>query len=492
MSSRLRVFLANLGRHTRTFPLVTPPVGLLALAAYLREHLPVDVRIINQRLENCPVEEVVRRARDFEADVVGFSCFTTSSHYLPEAVSQARAALPNALIMVGGPHASSAKAHVLNECEAHVVAPGEGELITTAVLQRYMEGTRDFSDIPGLIWRDKNGDITINPGLVPQVEELDTLPMPAWDLIDLPAYWRKQSIAPVYRRRYASLVSSRGCPYQCIWCHKIFRKAIRTHSPERVVEEIAWLMKTYGINDFEFLDDNFNFYSKRVLAIHDLIKERNLKTRVCFPTGLRSDLLTHEVIDALVSFGMYQASFALETASPRLQKYTCKNLNIAKLLEAGAYATAKHVYCNVFCMLGFPTETEEEIRLTIDTACASPFHTASFYTVTPFPGTPLYDMVAQTHPEKLSRLRYNDMDFSGMRVNLTELSDEALFTYQRHAMHKFYSNPRRIYRLLRSHPQSWMLPAFVPIFLYRATKGLIPTKREWAGSSVSALDYTRK
>ncbi|HPU98469.1 MAG TPA: radical SAM protein [Candidatus Hydrogenedentes bacterium] len=472
MSKKLRVFLANLGRHTRTFPLVTPPVGLLALAAYLREKLPVDVQIVNQRLENCEVDEVIRRARDFNADVVGFSCFTTSSHYLPDAVDQAREALPNALIMVGGPHASSAKAHVLKECNAHVVVPGEGELTVTAVLQRYLDGTRAFDDIPGLIWRNDSGEITINPGLIPQIDDLDSLPMPAWDLIDLPAYWKKQSIAPVYRRRYASLVSSRGCPYQCIWCHKIFRKAIRTHSPQRVADEIEWLMKTYRINDFEFLDDNFNFYPKRVLELHDEIKKRGLMTRICFPTGLRSDLLTHEVIDALVDLGMFQASFALETASPRLQKYTCKNLNIAKLMEAGSYASSKRVYCNIFCMLGFPTETEEEIRLTIDTACASPFHTASFYTVTPFPGTPLYDIVAQTHPEKLSRLRYNDMDFSGMQVNLTDLPDEKLFGYQRQAMRKFYSSPRRIWRLLRAHPQPWMLPAYVPIFTYRATKGL--------------------
>lgn len=475
MNKRLRVYLANLGRHTRTFPLVTPPMGVLALAAYLRRHLPVEIRIVNQRLENCTVDEVVRRARAFEADIVGFSCFTTSSHYLPAAVSQVREALPDALILVGGPHASSAKAHVLKECDAHVVVPGEGELTTTAVLQHYLEGSRDFSDIPGLIWQDTAGNITINPGLIPQIEELDTLPMPAWDLIDLPAYWRKQSIAPVYRRRYASLVSSRGCPYQCIWCHKIFRKAIRSHSPQRVTDEIEWLMKSYSINDFEFLDDNFNFFPKRVLELHDEIKRRGLNTRLCFPTGLRSDLLTREVIDAMIDLGMYQASFALETASPRLQKYTCKNLNISKLMEAGAYATSKRVYCNLLCMLGFPTETEDEIQLTINTACASPFHSASFYTVTPFPGTPLYDLVAQTHPEKLSRLRYNDMDFSGMRVNLTDLPDEKLFGYQRLAMRKFYNNPRRLWRLLRSHPQPWMLPAFGPIFLYRATKGLLST-----------------
>ena len=464
------------------FPLVTPPIGLMALAAYLRDRLPVEPVIVNQRLENCTPEEIVRRAVALGAEAVGFSVFTTSSYLLPEVARLTREALPKALIMVGGPHASSAKALVMDEADVDVVVPGEGELATEAVLRSLQEGSRDFSAVPGLIWRDVSGEVVVNPGHLPHVEDLDTLPMPAYDLIDLPAYWKIQSIAPVFRRRYASLVSSRGCPYQCIWCHRIFGKAIRINSPERVADETAWLMKTYGINDFEFLDDNFNFYPKRVLQFCDLVHGRGMKIRMAFPTGIRADLLNDEVIDALVDTGMYQCSFALETASPRLQKFTCKNMNLEKLLTTGARTAARHVYTNVFCMLGFPTETEEELRLTIETAAKSPFHTASFYTVTPFPGTALYDLVQREHPEKLAGLRYDDMDFSGMRVNLTELPDETLFYYQRLALRKFYMNPMRIARLLRSHPQSWMLPAYIPIFLYRATKGILPSRNNCPNS----------
>lgn len=467
------------------FPLVTPPLGLMALAAHLRSRLPVEPVIVNQRLENCTAEEVVRRAVAFGADAVGFSVFTTSAYLLPELARLTREALPKALILVGGPHASSAKAAVMDEADVDVVVPGEGELATEAVLKTFMEGTRDFSGIGGVIWRDSSGEVMVNSGPLPQVEELDSLPMPAYDLIDLPAYWRVQSIAPIFRRRYASLITSRGCPYQCIWCHRIFGKSIRMHSPERIVEEIAHLSKTYGINDFEFLDDNFNFIPKRVLDFSALTGSRGLKLRLAFPTGIRADLLTNDVIDALVQAGMYQCSFALETASPRLQKYTCKNMNLEKLMAAGERTAAKHVYTNIFCMLGFPTETEEELGQTISTAAASPFHTASFYTVTPFPGTALYDLVERQNPEKLKGLRYDDMDFSGMRVNLTDLPDETLFYYQRLALRRFYMNPRRIARLVRSHPQPWMLPAYVPIFLYRATKGMLPGFRRSASGNPS-------
>jgi anaerobic magnesium-protoporphyrin IX monomethyl ester cyclase len=192
---------------------------------------------------------------------------------------------------------------------------------------------------------------------------------------------------------------------------------------------------------------------------------------------LRADLLTEPAMDALIDAGMFWCCFALETASPRLQKYTCKVMNIPRLLAAGEHVTRRGVFCNLYCMLGFPTETEEEIRQTIDTACASSFHTASFYTVTPFPGTTLYDQVKAQHPDKVKDLRYDDMDLSSMRVNLTDLTDERLFYYQRAALRRFYGNPRRLMRMVRNHPQSWMLPAYIPIFLYRATKGLLPSMR---------------
>jgi radical SAM superfamily enzyme YgiQ (UPF0313 family) len=99
-------------------------------------------------------------------------------------------------------------------------------------------------------------------------------------------------------------------------------------------------------------------------------------------------------------------------------------------------------------------------------------HTASFFTVTPFPGTPLYDMVFQDHPEKIRDLRYDDMDLSGMRVNLTDLPAEVLYAYQRKANRQFYLNPRRILRLLRDYPKPHYLPLYALIFLYHLTKGM--------------------
>jgi len=468
----LRIFLVNVGLRPPLYPLVTPPMGLLYLAAYLRSKFDAAIHILNQRLENCPPAEVVRQAREFNADVVGFSVMTTTAYLLPDLVRRTREALPESMILLGGPHVSSVGKEVLEKTAADAAVPGEGELTVEHILHAREAGS-GFEDIPGLIWREKTGEIRVNPGTVQQVNDVDMLPRPAYDLIDLPAYWRHQSIAPIVRRRYISLVSSRGCPYRCMWCHNIFGKSIRMHSPERMVEEIEYFQRTYGVNEFEFLDDNFNLRVPRMIQFSEQLRHRGIRVKLAFPTALRGDILTQEGVDALKEAGMYMCGFSLESGSPRIQEMTQKRLDIPKFLKNVEMTAAKRVYIAGFCMMGFPTETEEELQQTIDVATYSDFHTASFFTVTPFPGTPIFELVKQQRPEKLVNLRYDDMDFSSMRVNLTDLPDNVLYAYQRKALRSFFFNPRRIRRLVRDYPKPHFLPMYLPIFLYRASKGVL-------------------
>lgn len=446
-------------------------MGLLYLAAHVRKTLDVEIRIINQRLENFPPEEIVRQISEFKADVVGLSSLTTAAGMLQAISRDVRRVLPEALIVFGGPHVSATGMACLEGGAADLALPGEGELGFEQIVRAWQEKA-GYEKIPGLIRRTSAGEIVANPGSAPTIEDLDSLPMPAYDLIDLPAYWRQQSIAPVRGRRYVSLVSSRGCPYSCMWCHKIFGKRIRFHSAERVLDEIEYFAKTYHVNDFEFLDDTFNFDIARVLAFSDGLRRRGLRIRLAFPTAIRGDLVTQEVVDALYESGTYLCGYSLETGSPRLQQMMGKNLNIPKFLKAVEMTAARRIYITGFCMMGFPTETEEELQLTIDVACASRFHTASFFTATPYPGTPLFDYVKQHNPEKLAGLNYENVDLSAMNVNLTDLPNETLYNYQRKAMRKLFLNPRRLASLVMAYPQPWKLPLYAPIFLNRATKGL--------------------
>ncbi len=469
---RLRLFLANCGQRSLNYFLTTPPMGILYLAGYLRTKLDLDILLVDQRAENCSVDELARRAIQFDADVVGFSSITTSAFMLGELTRKVREGLPDALIVLGGPHPSAFRAEALEATSADAAVPGEGELTLEHLLRSHLEGG-DYGAIPGLIWRAQDGEIVTNPGSTPLVDDLDSLPFPAYDLINVRDYWPLQSLAPIGRRKYISLVSSRGCPYQCMWCHDVFGKQHRAHSPERIVEEIQYFQELYGPNEVEFLDDVFNLSRRRVLAFCDLANRRGLRFKIAFPNAVRTDLLTRDVVDSLADTGWYYSAFALETASPRLQEFTGKRLDIGRFLEGVEMSVGKGIFSNGLAMLGFPTETEEELRSTIDTMVDSPLHIASFFTVTPFPKTRLYELVQQRNPEKLQGVKYAGSDYANIHVNCSELPDEVLFAYQRKANLRFFLKPSRVYRILRDFPQRRYLPTYIPSFLLRVTKGLL-------------------
>ena len=334
------------------------------------------------------------------------------------------------------------------------------------------EGDGDLDDVPALIWRAADGSVHANPGPPEIVEDLDDLPMPAYDLIDLPAYWRHQTIAPMIRRKYVSLLTSRGCPFRCIYCHNIFGKRLRMHSAERVVDEIAWFTKKYQIDDVEFIDDLFNVKPARTFEVSELLRRRDIHIRLAIPNGIRADLLSPEVADALVDAGLYHCMIALESGSDRVQRLIRKNLNIPKFLEACEDVSRHGVYVHTCCMLGFPTETEAELQQTIDVACEAKTHTTSFFTVIPFPGTSLYDLAKEHCPEKLPQVNYDNATYNTIKVNLTDLPDEVLFAYQRKAVLRYFLNPARIARLILNYPAPWLLPLYAPILISRALRGI--------------------
>ncbi len=473
---RLRIFLAHIGQKQLLYPLVSPPLGIMYLGAYLRSRFDTDIQLVNQKLDNISDDNLVKMAADFNADIVGFSVLTTSAHTLNSLTKKCRSKLPSALIVIGGPHVSAFGPDVLEGSSADAAVAGEGEVPMEQIIHAHFE-CGSLEDVPGIFRKNKDGEIVKNAGETPQVKDLDTLPMPAYDLINLPSYWKHQSMPPIPRRKYASLLSSRGCPFKCIFCHRIFRKTIRKHSAERMTEEIRYLQKKYNINDIEFLDDIFNIDSSRVFEFSKLVRQKNIKTKIAFPNALRSDLLTYEIIDALIEAGMYFCSFALESGSHRIQKMIKKNLDIQLFLKNIEYAARNKVFTNGFAMLGFPTETAKDLKATIDVACKSMLHTISFFTVTPFPNTELYTYIMRTNPEKLSAIKYDDITFCGTTVNLSDVSDKEFFQYQRKANHSFYFNPNRIMRILRDFPQPYLLPLYLPIVMHRFTKGLILSKK---------------
>lgn len=464
----IRFFIASVGHKTFRYPWLTPPVGIMSLAAVVRERFDAEVCLINQRLYNMPDDALVKKAVSFSADIVALSSFTPNKYHLIAICEKIKQVLPSALVLVGGPHAAAVGSEVLRETCADIAVPSEGESVLEMILERYLSD-QSWHEIPGISWRDASGEIVNNPGKIELIQDLDTLPFPAYDLDDLPGYWRTQFLPPGARKSYMTLVTSRGCPYGCKWCHSIFGRKFRAHSAERIIQEILYYNKTYGVSDFEFQDDIFNMDHARLIEFCELVHKHNLKLKLSFPNGLRTDILEESEIDALVSAGTILSAFALETGSPRLQLEMGKRLDIGRFLHNVEYATRKGIFGAGFIMLGFPTETAAEMKMTIDVTCSSALHFASFFNVTPFPNTEIYDMALKSHRDKILNYDYTSYDFTSSRFNVSAEPDEVVWKLQREANRRFYS-PKRIYRIIRDVPTRYQLFMYAPQFFARQIK----------------------
>jgi anaerobic magnesium-protoporphyrin IX monomethyl ester cyclase len=465
----LKIFLASVGFRKSSMG-TTPPLGIMYIAAYLRLKFNTDIRIVNQKINNLPNDQLVKQAKDFEADVIGLSTLTMNAYSLPHITGKLKTALPGALIAIGGPHVSAFGSKSLNGNLADVAVPYEGEVAFEAVINDFLNNG-DMSRIPGIFRRTQDG-IVSNPGIIPLVEDLDSLPFPAYDLIDLRPYWKVFAQTPLPPKKYVTLFSSRGCPFGCIYCHRIFGNKLRTHSAERIIEEIKYYKKKYGVNNFEFSDDIFNHDKKRLFETCDRIGKLEIKLQLSFPNGLRLDELRKDSMDALTDAGMYDCACPLESGSPRIQKLIGKNLNIPKYLENVKYLVSKRIFTFGFVMMGFPTETEEDLKQTLEVTCRSKLHTATIFTLTPFPGTRIYDIISKNNAEKLKNIHYDDNQYSHMKHNFADVPDDILFYYQRKANRDFYFNPSRITRILRDFPERRKLPLYIPEFFKRLSKGL--------------------
>lgn len=432
----------------------TPPLGVLYLASYLRKHLGAEVRVADVLQMKDPAQEVASAVRDTRPDLVGLSGLTCEAFMLHHAAEIVRSVQPGVPVVAGGPYPSSDPARILNDPNIDAAAVGEGEATLLEVARCIQEEGPNwkshYSDIAGLASLGEDGAVQYSPPR-PPIDDLDSLPPPAWDAIDIRWFWTHRSMTTAGVRPYMPIFTSRGCPYQCTYCHNLFGRKFRARSPESVLEEMAGLQRTYGVNDFEFLDDSVNVDRRRFVAILTGLLDRGLHPMLHFPNGVRTDRLTEEEIRLIHRVKAGEISVAVETASPRLQKHTKKNLDLDKVRRNIELMADLRIFTRGFFMLGYPTETEEELLATINYAATSRLHLASFHITNPFPGTAIFEEFKALGklPEDVNPIDY---EYVGAPFNASEVSDARFRALFRQAYTRFYFRPMRILRILRDRP----------------------------------------
>ncbi|MBI5490714.1 MAG: B12-binding domain-containing radical SAM protein [Deltaproteobacteria bacterium] len=451
---------------------VTQPLGILYLGAVLREHGYRNVRLLDMRPERMATAQVMQDMRRFRPRLLGLSSLSYEAETVAELVEATRRFDPSIHIALGGPFPSSMKEKTFELAAADSICVGEGERIVLRLADGVAAGELPpgdgAADIPGLLFRGRPASDSARD--LSYIEDLDTLPLPAWDLLDLTKYFGITNFNYFLRHpNYMSVMTTRGCPYRCAYCHNVHGKTFRKRSVEHVLREIHALVRDHGISEIHFIDDSFNLDLPRAKTIFDELAKLRPRISIAFPNGLRCDRIDEEFLVKARAAGTYKINYAVETASPRLQKKIRKNLDLEKVREMIRIGDRLDILGHGFFMLGFPTETEDEMRATIDYALSSRLHTANFFVVQPFEGTDIHQMFRERHPEMVNDA--GQFDYYRANFEIYEIPRSRLQRLVQEAHLRFFLAPWRVARLVRLVPRPFDLLRGAVRLAYRGVLG---------------------
>ena len=443
------------------------PLGIMSLAAAAREHGHPDQHILDMKVERWSVADAADALEALQPNVIGLSAMTYEAGCMHELARELRRRLPDTKIVCGGPHPSVAADDVMADPSIDFVVRGEGEETFCELLDGIRDGRQDYTDCQGLHWRDATGAVHAELDRAAP-KDLDLLPHPAWDLIDHEKYKAIPRGGVIYaHREFATMFSSRACPWRCTYCHNSYGKVFRERSPENVLSEIDLLVTKYGVKELVFMDDIFNLRPERAKGIARGIIERGYDLKLTFPNGFRGDILDEELVLLLKQAGMYRCMVAVESASPRIQKLMKKRLKIDKVRHIVDFIASQGILVHGAFMLGFPTETEDEMQSTIDWAASSSFHTAAFFRVIPFKGTELFKEVE--HAGYDLPTDWSAYEPYQTNINLSAVEEAQIFKLRKSAYRRFYANPKRLWKIFKLIPNKLtMIPYLSLVFAQRA------------------------
>lgn len=353
-----------------------PNLGQLYLATWLRQH-GFESQVVD--LSSILPDEWLQAIPP--ADAYGFSTFTSSYYRTLQIVQLIKEVNSNAQTIAGGPHASALPQAVARDFGYVVV--GEGEIALLGLMRDLDCGRAPSRILMGY-----------------PVADLDTLPFPDYSLVDVGSYHRIVAGSPSI-----SILSSRGCPYDCVFCNSIImggRQRVRFRSAENVAAEIHQLRERYGITSFRFQDDIFTLSLPRLHTLTILLQKEQITYR-CFG---RVDQCSRPMAELLFTGGCRHIAFGVESGSPAILEKMHKKQTIGDIQRGIANAQAAGLTVRVYLIVGFPGETWQTVEETVNLMLECRPDEFSVYPLIPYPGTPLYE-----HPERYGITAISD-DFS--------------------------------------------------------------------------------
>lgn len=402
-----------------------------------------NVRIVDlMRTPTKTLTEAVARER---FDLIGFKLYSKDAaafHRLAASIAASTDESRRAPIAIGGPLPTGLEAKSLEMFpEADFAFAGESERALPMLLDHLGGGDVPLASIPGLIYRE-DGAIRSNPRDFPP--DLDALGFPEFRQMP-PARYPMDYTGHVY----VPIVTTRGCPYRCTYCGGPLANGhrLRRRSADHVIEELRRLKSDHGVTMVSIVDDNFTMNPTHAREVLTKLIDSGLGLAWRAPNGIRLDTLDRDLIELMERSGCRELYLGVESGSPKVLDDMQRRVTVETYREKVALL-ARHSRIRLlgFFMLGYPTETEADARMTVDLACELPIHRAAFFFFTPHPGTQIFDEMRQRGEigdDIWDSLFYDKPTMGSRYIPLRRLQ-----SIQRRAYIRFYSRPRIVRHLM--------------------------------------------
>lgn len=411
-------------------PNVYPPLGLLYIASVLEQN-DYKVKILDMNSHNISDKKLIKELDN--TDITGITGMITE---FDEVIRLTKVIRRNtsAPIILGGALATTWTEKVLINSWADYAVRGEGEVIILNLIEA-IKRKDDMSRVKGIAYK-KFGKVIINPPEEP-IKDLDLIPFPARHLLDMTRYtthhFKSFGVNNVKHSKSTTIVSSRGCPFSCIFCYKeMWGYKWRGRSASNILQEIIKLKNDYGFNSFVFNDDTFVMDKERVLEFCQLIKDSGVKFK-WYCNG-RVNLMNEEVLKAMSESGCVGIAYGIESGTQEILNFIKKGITIEQIENITKLTKKYGIHVTGYFMLGMLGETKETMQATLELARRLDLDFYGFSITTPMQGTPLYAMA-----QEQGKLGDNLNDWSiHASTNLTkDCTREELEQFNNQAFQKF-------------------------------------------------------
>ena len=408
----MNVLLANMPIKFNLRENLEPPLGICYIGSVLKENGHA-VHLKDYEVENLQKEKLKTFLEKEMIDVVGISFRTASYKSSKEFSAMIKEINSDIKIALGGQHATAFPKETLKDIEADFAIKGEGEYVFRDLLSG-LEEKKDLSFISGITYKLPDGNIISNNDREP-IADIDALPMPLREALPLGKY------------NIITIITSRGCPFDCIYCDKgVSTRVVKYRSPEKVFEEIRYIAENLGKKRLYIVDDYFFLHKKRLETILDKVIEEKIPiTWVC---QARVDGIDGHIIEKAKNAGCEQIMFGIESGDERELKYIRKKATNEQAENAVKSTKSYDIIARANFMLGFPISTRDMLENTIRFARKIHPDIVRFFAVSPLPNT---DLWRELYGDKFDadKVKWDNVDFFKPNFDTVEIKREEISLY---------------------------------------------------------------